>query len=157
MWRTWAEIQVICYTPEGWTWYLGEREPGENSWGSLWGIPRESPSGSAPWSASEVCIEGFASLLPPFLHSFLPFFLFFFSISFPPEIANFYQANSIKRIKNCFRISEPDQIPDSLLNSFMNLDKRFTPAPPSFFFHQVKNSSTTLNLGSCKHSFKECL
>lgn len=60
------------------------------------------PPRSAPWSASEVCNEGFASLLPPFLHSFLPFVLFFFSISFPPEIANFYQANSIKRIKNCF-------------------------------------------------------
>ena len=113
------------------------------------------PPSSAPWSASEVCNEGFASLLSPFLHSFLPFFLFFFFFNFflplffppsPPERANFYQANSIKRIKNCFWISEPDQIPDSLLNSCMNLGKWFTPAPPFFFFFFPVRGRTVVQL-----------
>lgn len=99
------------------------------------------PPSSAPWSASEVCNEGlppsfFPSSIPCFLFSsfFFHFFLpFFFSFLFPLERADFYQANSIKRIKNYFWISEPDQIPDSLLNSCMNLGKWFTPAPPFFF------------------------
>lgn len=140
------------------------------AWGELLrlivGVPEEEfPQVLLPGlplrSAMRVCLPP-----SPFLHSFLPFFLlfffhfflpFFFSFLFPPERADFYQANSIKKTKNCFWISEPDQIPDSLLNSCMNLGKWFTPAPPFFSPHRGKNSSTTLNLGGCKHSFKECL
>lgn len=117
------------------------------AWGELLRLVVGDPKGQSPW----VLLPGLPLrsamrvLLPSLLPSSIPFFFFFF-FSFlssiflphsPPERANFYQANSIKRIKNCFWISEPDQIPDSLLNSCMNLGKWFTPAPP-FFFSPVR-------------------
>ena len=130
------------------------------AWGELLRLIVGDPKGQFP----RVLLPGLPlrsamRVLPPsFLPSSIPFFLFssfFFFFHFflplffppsPPERANFYQSNSIKRIKNCFWISEPDQIPDSLLNSCMNLGKWFTPAPPFFFFFFPVRGRTVVQL-----------